>query len=79
MSTSTPRNIALKKELIQYRMTQARLDRNYSYGKLAEITGLTKSALYKMEHGLSDSVQLVTMLSVAKALDVDFLWLIGLE
>ena len=76
MRYNPPTNVELNKDAIMDRIKTARLMHDLSYRELEQLTGISKSALYKMETDLSDNVPIIYLMSVAKALKIDFLRLI---
>ena len=74
-----PTNVEFNKETFQNRLRETRLLRDYSYRQLADMTGISKSTLYYMETRCTDMLPVVHAMSVAQALKVDLLWLIGLK
>ena len=78
MKYNLPTNVTIRKEDIQSRMQRFRLVRNLSYQDLADMTGISKTTIFKIETDCSDIVPLVYILSVADALRIDPSYLIGL-
>ena len=73
------KNISLDKAKIMRRMADARVAQGYSYGELADKTGISKTQLFRMEHDFQDGTALLCVMSVAKALHIDFMYLCGLS
>lgn len=71
-------NVSLDKEKIMKRIRYARLENDLSLADLARKTGISKAQLHIMETKFSDGTALLHVLSVSKALHVDFLYLCGL-
>lgn len=74
-----PTNIEFDTKKFQDRLKATRLARDYSYRELADRTGISKSTLYKLETDCTDMLPVVHTMSLAKALNVDLLWLIGID
>lgn len=79
MKYNLPTNVTIRKEDIQSRMQRFRLVRNLSYQDLADMTGISKTTIFKIETDCSDIVPLVYILSIADALKIDPTYLIGLS
>ena len=74
-----PTNVTFNTEEFQERLSVSRIRLDYSYRELADRTGISKSTLYKMETDCTDMLPVVHTMSLAKALNVDLLWLIGID
>ena len=72
-------NVKLDKEKIMRRMKDARIAQNLSYRELSDKTGISRAQLCVMETRFSDGTSLLHLLSVSKALHIDFLYLCGLK
>lgn len=79
MRYNLPTNVTIDKEKIQERMKRFRLVRNLSYQELAEMTGISKTAIFTTETTCSDIVPLVYVISIAKALEISPTYLMGLS
>ena len=64
---------------IAKRIYAAIADKNYSYGELAKITGIPKSALQRYATGETDKIPLNRLEQIAAALDVSAAYLMGWE
>lgn len=61
------------------RIKKARLEKGYTQEELGNLIGVKKAAINKYETGVVENLKRSTIANLAKALDVDPIWLMGMN
>lgn len=67
------------KQLFSNRMSDLRVyEKDWTYVDMAKATGMSASALRKLEICECNDIQMTTLLNISKALECDPFWLLGI-